>query len=273
MEWISRLSRVLRSQINSWQQAHADPEQLLEQALAEMEQQVVELRRGLAGAIAACKSTERSLAGYRTQAQVWYERAQLALDKQQESLAREALTHRQSYLSQAENLSQQLSEQQTVIRQLQQDLRTLERKLQEAKGKKSLYVARLRSALASQKMQEILGNTENGIYTNIFEKIELQILQLESESQLAGDPLEQDFAALERQSQVESELKSLQVRQRENRKLGQASATPQDLEQEMQQLRSQLTQASSPNPPSSPSESAALPDSEWQRLKSQLDQI
>jgi phage shock protein A len=130
------------------------------------------MRRALAGAIATSKSTERHLANHQAQAEKWYERAQIALDKDQEPLAREALTHRQGYLTQVESLSQQLIQQKTIIDKLKQDLRTLERKSLEAKGKKSIYVARLRSALASQRMQEILGDVENGVSSGIFEKIE-----------------------------------------------------------------------------------------------------
>jgi phage shock protein A len=209
MEWLSRLGRAMRSQFTHWQEQSLDPEQLLEQAIEEIDRQVIDLRRALAGAIATVKSTERHLDGYHQQAQKWYERAKIAIDKQQDSLAREALTHRQSYLNQAESLAKQLSQQGGVITQLKQDLRILERKQLEAKGKRSLYIARLRSAMANQRMQEILGEAEHGGYSHIFEKIEAKILEFEAQSELAIDPLEKNFAALESQKQIESELQSL----------------------------------------------------------------
>jgi phage shock protein A len=276
MEWISRLSRVLRSQYNHWQQANISPEQWLEKALEELERQIIELRRALAGAIAATKSSERNLTIYESQAAIWFDRAQLALNENQEDLAREALTHREAYLSQAKSLNQQISEQGIVIYQLKQDLRVLERKLQEAKGKKSLYVARLRSALASQRLQEIIGDGANGAYSNIFEKIETQILELESQSQLSGDPLEKNFAVLEQQARVESELNALKTRPFKKLEPGQDSLIRNEIEQEIQQLRSLL--ASSPPeslPPKPPQSTSATPatEAELKQLKSQLDQI
>lgn len=211
MEWLSRLGRVVRSQFVPWQEKSLDPEELLEQAIEEIDRQAIAMRRALAEAIATVKSTERHIEGYNQQAQKWYERAQIALGKQQEALAREALTHRQSYLSQAESLAKQISQQGDVITQLKRDLRTLERKQLEAKGKRSLYVARLRSAMANQRMQEIIGGDDRGTYSHIFEKIEAKIIELESQSELAVDPLEQNFAALESQNKVESEMQSLKT--------------------------------------------------------------
>jgi phage shock protein A len=276
MEWISRLSRVLRSQYNHWQQANISPEQLLEQALEELERQVIELRRALAGAIAATKSSERNLTIYQSQAASWFDRAQLALNKNQEDLAREALTHREAYLSQAKSLNQQISEQGIVIHQLKQDLRVLERKLQEAKGKKSLYVARLRSAIASQRMQEIMGDGTNGAYNDIFEKIETQILELESQSQLSGDPLEKNFAVLERQARVEAELKTLKTQSFKKIESGQDSFNANEIDPEIQQLRSLLANSPSESLPPKPSPSTPATDTteaELKQLKSQLDQI
>lgn len=216
MNWLERLGRVIRTNINSLIQEAQDPEKILEQAIADMEKELIEMRRALAEAIATSKSTERQAANYQATARQWYERAQLALEKGNEELAREALAHRQSYLNHARSLQEQVEQQSGIIKKFKQDLRLLECQFTEAKAKKSLYVARLRSAMASQRIQEIAGNLNSGRASGIFEQIESKILELEAESELlAGaenDPLEQKFATLEGTRQIELELENLKMK-------------------------------------------------------------
>ena len=216
MGWLERLGRVIRANINSLIQETQDPEKVLEQAVLEMEQELIEMRRALAAAIATYKSTERQIANQQRMAQRWYERAQLALDRGNEPSARECLVHRQSYLNSTQSLQAQLEQQSGVIGKFKQDLGDLELKFAEVKAKKSLYVARLRSAIARQKMQEMAGNYVNGGYESIFDQLETKILELEAESQLMAaivpDSLDQKFAALEEGEQVEAELSHLKAK-------------------------------------------------------------
>ncbi|MFM7577855.1 MAG: PspA/IM30 family protein, partial [Microcystaceae cyanobacterium] len=161
-------------------------------------------------AIALHKSTERQLANQKMTAQKWYERAKLALDQQNEMIARESLEHRQAHLTQMQNLEQQLTEQKQVILHIKNQLQLLEQKYSELKGKKSLYVARLKSAIASQQLQEMLDTWNPQGTQQLFERLEEKILTLEAQrelSQPAADPLEQRFLTWEETQQVEATLK------------------------------------------------------------------
>lgn len=136
MGWLERVSRVVRSQINSLVTEAEDPEKLLEDAIAEMERELIAMRRALAEAIATHKSAERQLSRYENAGNKWYERAELAISKGNESLAREALVNRQSYQQQANSIQNQLDQQNEIIQKLKNELRQLEHKEREAKAQK-----------------------------------------------------------------------------------------------------------------------------------------
>lgn len=218
MGLLDRIGRVIRSQINSLVDESQDPEKILEQAVMKMEQELIEMRRALAEAIATHKSTERQKIGHATAAQKWYERAQVALEKGSEALAREALVHRQAYQTQAQTLQEQLDYQSGLIAKFKHDLRDLERKYAEAKARKNLYVARLRSAAAAQKIHELSGTLNNTYSSSVFDQMESKILELEAQSELMQglkqDDLEDKFAALEGDKSVEIELGKLKEKKR-----------------------------------------------------------
>ncbi|HAC64409.1 MAG TPA: phage shock protein A [Cyanothece sp. UBA12306] len=235
MEWLQRISRVVRSQINSLVEETEDPEKILDNAIAAMEQELIAMRQALAQAIATNKSAQRQLAHHQKAAQKWYERAQMSLDKGNEPLAREALINRQSYQTQAQGLEQQLKQQNQVITKVKQDLRNLEHKYGEAKTKKSLYLARLRSAMASQRLQEIMGNLQPGSSSSVFEQIEAKILELEAQSELTQsynvDPLEKQFAILENHHQIDEQLTDLKAKKLVSSKLEQPSVINSEIEE------------------------------------------
>lgn len=217
MSLLTRFRQVIRAQWTSLGQESQDPEKLLTEMTAQMELELIEMRRALAEAIATYKSSERQLAAQQMAAQKWYERAQLAIDKDNENLAREALEHRQAYQHHIRALEQSLAEHQPVIQRLKGDLQTLERKYSEVKAKKSLYLARLKSATAAQKLQEMMGSMDNLSASSLFERLENKVLELEAQSDLTAlvhDPLEQKFATLEDQKGIEATLNQLKAQRR-----------------------------------------------------------
>lgn len=239
MGLLDRLGRALRSQINSLIQETEDPEKILEEAVLAMEQELIKMRQGLAEAIASQKRTERELYKQKQAAQTWRERAQLALSKGDEQLARDALVKWQSYQTYSQPFQAQLEQQNQIISKLRKDLQELEHKYAEAKAKKSLYLARLRSASAAQKMQQIMGNLNTSSSLTIFEQIEGKILELESEAELMSginkDPLEGKFAALEKENALEGKQQQLEQKAQSLR-----SQNPVDLE--LEKLRAELDQ-------------------------------
>jgi len=215
MGLIDRILRVIRAEFNSLVSTAEDPEKILEQAVGDMQQDLIMLRQAVAGAIATQKRTERQASQAEATAQEWFNRAQLALSKGDENLAREALTRRKSYQETASAMQSQLSQQSGVVSKLKDNMRSLEGKISEAKTKKDLYIARARSAQASQKIQEMLGNVGTGSAMKAFEKMEEKVMQLEAQSEvleeLSSNQLEKRYAALEAGDEIEAQLAALKA--------------------------------------------------------------
>ncbi|MCT7948367.1 PspA/IM30 family protein [Ancylothrix sp. C2] len=213
MGLFDRIVRVIRANFNSLVSAAEDPEKILEQAVMDLQEDLVQLRQAVAGAIASQKRTERQYTQTQSTAEEWYRRAQLALQKGDEHLAREALSRRKTYQETAQALAGQIDQQSVIVNQLKQNMRLLESKIADAKTKKDMYIARARSAIASEKLNELVGQITAGGTVNAFERMEEKVLQLEARSQaiadLGEDTMEKQFASLEASSDVDAQLAEL----------------------------------------------------------------
>ena len=216
MGLLDRFFRVVRASLNDTLNGAEDPEKVLEQTTADMQENLLQLRQAVAVAIATQKRSERQYDQARTQAREFYNRAQSALQKGNENLAREALNRRQSYLETANALEGQLQQQQNSVQQLKTNMRTLESKIAQARTQKDMYIARARSAKASQKLNEMMTQMNGGT----FDKVEDKILSMEADAaaaaelnQLSQDSLEKKFSALESgKNSVDDELAALKSR-------------------------------------------------------------
>ncbi|MFN6515046.1 MAG: PspA/IM30 family protein [Nostoc sp. CreGUA01] len=215
MELIKRILRVIRANLNSLIGGAEDPEKILEQTVMEMQENLVQLRQGVAQAIATQKRTQRQAMAAESQAEEWYRRAQLALRQGNELLAREALTKRQAYQETTKALSNQIEQQNEIVARLKKDMGSLELKIGEAKTKKDMYIARARSAQASYRLQEMLDGVSATSSLSAFERMEEKVLQIEAQSeaiaQLSSDDLETQFASLESTNDVDAELAAMKV--------------------------------------------------------------
>ena len=251
MGLIDRIWRVIRANLNSLIGQAEDPEKILEQAVDDMQHDLIQMRQAVAQAIASQKRTERQASQAESTAQEWYNRAQLALSKGDDNLAREALTRRQTYQQTAQALQGQLGQQGEIVTKLKKDMRTLESKISEAKTKKDLYIARARSAQASEKINEMLGNLNTGGTLSAFERMEDRVHELEARSEAiaelsSGDELEKKFNAIESGNDVDTELASMKANlggTTESAQLPSAQAASggnAEIEAELDKLRSDL---------------------------------
>jgi phage shock protein A len=213
MGLLDRITRVVRSNVNSWVTSSEDPEKVLEQAVLEMQDNLIQLRQAVASAIATQKRTQRQAANAQEAAEEWYRRSKIALGQANETLAREALVKRKSYQDTSIQLNAQIEQQSGVVATLKKDMRMLELKIAEIKTKKDMYIARARSAQASLRLQEIMGELESGS-TSVFERVEDKIIQIEAQKEVAfitsEDNLEKKFLALESSdNEIETQLTAL----------------------------------------------------------------
>lgn len=196
----------VRKQISGWLEPEDDPEVNLERAIAQMSQDLIQLRQTVAKAIASSKRTERQERHNQALAADWYGRAQQALDEGDEAAAKVALARRQSYLEAANTLSQQLQAQRRLNQQLRQNLLNLEQKLAQSQAQQAMLVARWHSARAACHWN---GDTSDPNTARAIAQFEDRIAELEAQAELAaelsGQNLERRFSALEAAQDIERE--------------------------------------------------------------------
>lgn len=212
MNLFDRFARVVRSYANALLSSVEDPEKILEQAVLEMNDDLTKMRQATAQVLASQKRMENKYKAAQQSSEDWYRRAQLALAKGDEELAREALKRRKSYDDNANSLKAQLDQQKNVVENLVNNTRLLESKIQEARSKKDTLKARAQSAKTATKVSEMLGNVNTSSALSAFEKMEEKVLAMESQAeainQLTTDDLEGKFAMLE-SSSVDDDLATL----------------------------------------------------------------
>ncbi|PSB10384.1 hypothetical protein C7B62_09645 [Pleurocapsa sp. CCALA 161] len=251
MGLFDRLSRVVRANINDLVSKAEDPEKVLEQAVIDMQEDLVQLRQAVARSIATQKRTEQQYNKNQSEANNWQQRAQLALSKGDENLAREALVRKKSFADTASSLKTQLDQQSGQVTTLKRNLIALESKISEAKTKKDMLRARANAAKANKQLQDSMTNIGTSTAMGAFERMEEKVMALEAESETAGElggsGIEQQFAALEAGSGVDDELAAMKAQlsgtSAETPKLEPAApANPQSdvIDAELEELRSQL---------------------------------
>ncbi len=213
MGFFDRLSRLLRANLNDLVSKAEDPVKILDQSVADMQADLVKLRQAVAIAISSQKRLGSQADQAQGQIKTWYERAELALQKGEEQLAREALSRRKTFQDSFSSLSGQLQAQEGQVELLKRSLVSLEGKIAEAKTKKDMLKARAQAAKAQQQLQSAVGNMGTNSAMAAFERMEDKVHALEASSQasaeLAGADLESQFAALESGDDIDDELNEL----------------------------------------------------------------
>ena len=213
MGLLDRLSRLLRANLNAFVNDAEDPIKILDQSLADMQEDLVKLRQAVAMAIASQKRLENQADQAKEQIKNWFSRAQLALKKGEDDLAREALSRKKTFQETFKSLSTQFQTQNDQVEKLKKSLLLLERKIAEARTKKDMLKARAQAAKAQQQIQSAVDDLGSKSAMAAFERMEDKVEALEASGQasleLAGADLESKFEALEGGDDIEKELETL----------------------------------------------------------------
>ncbi|RMD70344.1 MAG: PspA/IM30 family protein [Cyanobacteria bacterium J149] len=208
-----RISRVIRANVNDMIDKAEDPEKVLEQSIREMGDDLVKMRQAVAQAIASQKRTEQQYQKNMSEANTWQQRAQLALSKGEEGLAREALVRKKTHADTAATLKAQLDGQVQQIDALRRNLTALESKISEAKTKKDMLKARISAAKANKQLQSTISNINSSSAMSAFERMEERVMLEEAEAsavgELAGMGEDSKWASLEGGTAVDDELEAL----------------------------------------------------------------
>jgi len=242
MNLVDRFSRLVKSNLNDLANKLEDPEKVLEQAVQDMQKDLVKVRQAYAEVSASTKRMEEQIKLAEAEGAKWYERAQLALTKGEEELAREALTRRKQQLEMADSLKEQVEGQQSSISSLYESMKELEAKMAEAKAKKDQIIARARTAKAATKVNDMISGVGTGNSMAAFERMSEKVEQLEAEADVskqlaastgtgAGTTIDQQFKALESGSQVDDELEAMKAGMKQ---------LPSKVDDELEALKAQI---------------------------------
>eukprot|EP00904_Undaria_pinnatifida_P012864 jgi/Undpi1/8708/HiC_scaffold_25.g11173.m1 len=213
MNLADRFMRVAKANINNILQTWEDPEKILEQAVEDMQKDLVKIRQSYAEVSASQKRMERQNAEAERLAKNWYDRAQLALQNGDEGLAREALARRQQQMDTSASLNQQMGAQGEALDKLRESMQQLESKITEAKGQKDTLIARARTAKTTTQVNDMLGNISGTTSMDAFDRMQEKVENLEASAEISGEltgassvSLEGQFKALEGTNAVDDEL-------------------------------------------------------------------
>ena len=215
----TRFRDIISSNINAMLDKAEDPEKLIKLMIREMEDTLVEIKTACAGVMASGKKIQRQIDGHRARAQYWEEKAELAVNKGRDDLAREALVEKRKFNQRTESLESDLVEQDQLVEQYQADIRQLEDKLKSARDKQRMLVQRHVHAHNKIQAQQELRRIDSSETLMKFDDLENRIERMEAEADLVNygkkTSLEDELERLSVDEEIEDELKALKSPQPE----------------------------------------------------------
>ena len=201
----SRLGTLIKSNINDLINKAEDPEKMLNQVLLEMQQQLVDAKKAVAVAIADEKKLQKQYTAELDKAKEWERKAMVAVRAGDDALARQALVRKQEHENISTQFQQQWIAQKQAVEKLKDALRLLNNKIEEAKRKKNILIARKKRAEAQQQIANTMQGLGDTSAFDTFDRMSERIALMEAEAEagaelageLSGDTLESKFLQLE----------------------------------------------------------------------------
>ncbi len=219
----TRFRDIISSNLNSMLDNAEDPEKLIKLMIREIEDTLIELKAACAGVMASEKKVERRLEGVRDREQYWADRAQLAVDKGRDDLAREALVEKHRFTDMIHSLEAERIEHGSMVAQYKDDIRQLEEKLTSAREKQRLLLQRHIRAKRKKQAHEELRRVDNYATIAKFEDFENRIERMEAEADLVNfgrkSSLEEEFDKLADEDDIEKELAAMKSSREEPKEL------------------------------------------------------
>jgi phage shock protein A len=206
----SRLTDIINSNLNSILDRAEDPEKLIRLVIQEMEDTLVEVRSSTVRTIAERKEAERKLGQLGREMDEWQRKAELALSRDREDLAKGALVAKSKIAEQIEALQHQLAHIEEALTKSSEDIGRLQEKLTDAKKREKAIVLRQKSAASRLKVTtQIHDDRINDAFAR-FEQVERNLDELEGRAESLDigrrKTLAEEFSDLEASTKVEQEL-------------------------------------------------------------------
>ena len=215
MALLERVATLVRANLNDLIDKAEDPEKMIKQVILDMQNQLLQVKTQVAIAIADQHLLAKKAAENEEKEKEWMQKAELAVEKKDDALARAALERAMGYKELAGNFHQQVADQKTEVENLKSALQKLEGKLSEAQSRSDLLIARHRRARVSKKASEAKLAMAAGSGSATFDRMKERVTHAEAVSQawaeMTSDDVDDRFAAIEKEKEVDrllSELKS-----------------------------------------------------------------
>ncbi len=213
----ARLAALIKSNLNDLISSAEDPEKMLNQVVIDMGKQLIEAKKLVAISIADEKRLAKQAESEAAKGAEWQRRAMMAVRAGDDGLAKEALARKREHDGLATTFKEQWAKQKKAVDQLKLALRMLNNKIEEAKRKKQVLIARKKRADAMKRIQETMAGMQEASAFETFERMEGKIDQAEAEAEAAselaeeysGDVLAHKFNKLEVTAGADEDLLAL----------------------------------------------------------------
>jgi phage shock protein A len=216
MALLERVSTLVRANLNDLIDKAEEPEKMIKQVILDMQNQLLQVKTQVAIAIADQHLLEKKKLENEDKVQEWMRKAELAVDKKQDDLARAALLRVESYREMSTNFAQQVEDQKAQVENLKSALRKLEQKLAEANAKADILIAQHRRARVAHRATDTQFKSPGSAKADTFDRMKRKVAHEEAvgqaKAELLADDVEDRLAALEKEDRIEQLLSELKTK-------------------------------------------------------------
>jgi phage shock protein A len=216
MALLERVATLIRANINELVDRAENPEKMIKQVILDMQNQFMQVKTQVAIALADLHLLEKKQQENNGREEEWMRKAQLAVSKEDDRLARAALDRAMSYKQLAANFVEQMEDQKSQVEGLKDALNALARKISEAEGKAELLIAQHRRTRAVGRAADASQRAALQEKAGAFQRMSNKVMRAEAVTQatveLSGEDIERGFEKLEREQEIERMLQELKQR-------------------------------------------------------------
>ena len=216
MALLERVGTLIRANLNDLVDKSEDPEKMIKQVILDMQNQLLQVKTQVAISIADQHVLEKKQAENEENERQWMKRAEIALDKHDDTLARAAVERSMSYKTLAANFRQQVEDQTAQVENLKSALLKLQQKLAEAQSKADMLIAQHRRSRALGKATEAKNamgeNSSAAAFDRMKNKVQRSEATAQAVSELGADDVNDRFAAMEKEQEIDRLLQDLKAK-------------------------------------------------------------
>ena len=218
MALLDRVSTLIRANLNDLVDKAEDPEKMIKQVILDMQNQLLQVKTQVAISMADQHVLEKRKLENEENEKQWRRRAELAVDKGDDALARAALERAMSYQATTASFEQQVEDQKAQVENLKAALLKLQQKLTEAESKSDVLIAQHRRSRALVKATEAgiaMGDDSNSAaFDRMKSKVQHSEATAQARSELLSNDVEGRFASLEKQVEIDRLLEELKLKRK-----------------------------------------------------------